>query len=74
MYKVDKSKPVIIGSDIKHDSMSSSDTDYITDDSDTESSSKNTTEEIKGNFVFLNKTRKKKHKDVLKPETYIDET
>tara|TARA_Y100000992_G_scaffold249313_1_gene181074 strand:+ start:127 stop:351 length:225 start_codon:yes stop_codon:yes gene_type:complete len=73
MYKVDKSKPVIIGSDINYESSCSSDSDYITDDSDTETSTKNTLEEIKGNFVFLNKNRKIKHKDVLKPESYIDE-
>ena len=75
MYKTDKSKPIILGTELNnddhHSNTSCSDNEYPTDDSDTEKETRKRNEEVKGNFVFINTKKKKNNK--LKPESYIEE-
>ena len=75
MYKVDKSKKIIIGTELNDYESSCSENEYPTDDSDVEINVKpSKTEEIKGHFTFLcHKKGTKVTKNKLTPEVYIDE-
>ena len=77
MYKIDKSKKVILGTELNelNDESSSSENEFSIDDSDVEFNVQphSKTEEIKGNFVFICKKKRNSNKNKLIPEVYIDE-